>query len=135
MKTPRAQLARLIAKTTLTSQSTDIAKEVAAYLLEEGRTQELDSILREVQADWAKQGYVEVIATSAHELTPEARKAIEAEACRLYPDAKKIVITSRLQPDVIGGVRLQIIDHQLDLTTRGQLQKFKMLAVYGKDNK
>lgn len=135
MKTPRVQLARLIADKSKSSDRKTLAKEVACYLLEEGRTQELDSILRDVQAIRANEGFVEVIATSAHELSATICQDIEAEARKLYPNAKKVCITPRLQPDLIGGVRLQIIDHQLDLTTRAKLQKFKMLAVYGKDNK
>lgn len=134
MKASRVQLAQLIADETQKSGlSAKQAKSIAAYLLETRRTTELASLLRDVQAAWAKRGYVEVIASSAHELTAEAVRDIEAEARRVYPDAKKVVITPRVQPDLIGGVRLEIIDHQLDLTTRGKLTQFKMLAVQGKD--
>ena len=134
MKTPRSQLAKLIAARTLTSGfSKQEATAIAAYLLEERRAGELASILRDVQADWAKSGYVEVIAASAHTLTPAILKDIEAEARKVYPEAKRIVVTEQLQPDLVGGVALVIVDHQLDLTTRGKLQEFKMLAMQGKD--
>lgn len=134
MKAPRRQLAKFLADRTLKSGlSKQEATAVAAYLLEENRAQELPSIVRDVQAEWADAGYVEVLAASAHELSVEALKDIEAEARKLYPDAKKIHITTQLQPELVGGVKLTIIDHQLDLTTRGKLQQFKVLATNGKD--
>lgn len=134
MKAPRSQLARIIAARTLQSgTSKQLAKEVAAYMLEENRTGELASLLRDVQADWAKDGYVEVIAASARELSPQVMKDIEAEARKVYPSAKTIRITPQLQPDLVGGVALTIIDRRLDLTTKAKLQHFKMLAVNGKD--
>ena len=134
MKTPRSQLARIIAARTLKSgPSKQLAKEIAAYMLEENRTGELASLVRDVQADWAKDGYVEVIAASARELSPEVMKDIEAEARKVYPEAKTIHITPQLSPDLVGGVALTIIDRRLDLTTKAKLQQFKMLAVNGKE--
>lgn len=134
MKTPRSQLAALIARRTLQSGlPKKEAISIAAYLLEERRASELASLLRDVQADWAHDGYVEVVAASAHALTPAVMKDIEAEARKLYPASKRIVVTEQREPDLVGGVKLMIIDHQLDLTTRGKLQEFKMLAMEGKD--
>lgn len=134
MKTPRSQLARIIAGSTMKSGvSKQLAKEIAAYMLEENRTAELASLVRDVQAEWAKNGYVEVIAASARELSPQVMKDIEAEARKLYPEAQTIRITPQLSPDLVGGVALTIIDRRLDLTTKAKLQQFKMLAVNGKE--
>jgi F0F1-type ATP synthase delta subunit len=134
MKTPRAQLARIIAaRTVKTGTSKQLAKAVAAYMLDENRTGELASLVRDVQADWAREGYVEVIAASAHELSPQVMKDIETEARKIYPAAKTIRITPQLQPDLVGGVALTIIDRRLDLTTKAKLQQFKMLAINGKE--
>lgn len=134
MKTPRSHLARIIAGRTLKSGlSKPMAQQLAAYLLEENRTGELASLIRDVQAEWAREGYVEVVAASAHELSPQVMKDIEAEARKVYPEAKTIRITPQLQPDLVGGVALTIIDHRLDLTTKAKLQQFKMMAVNGKE--
>lgn len=134
MKTPRTQIARVVAKQTLAHRftHTDI-QSLAAYLLQEGRTGELGSLLRDVQADWANRGHVEVIATSAHELSATAVREVKAEARKLFPNAKQISVTQKLDPTVVGGVQLQIVDYRLDLSVMGELQKFKMLAVQGKD--
>ena len=70
MKAPRTRLARLVADQTLKKGvSKHFDREIAAYLLSEGRTNELDSLLRDVQADWAEAGHVEVMARSAYPLT------------------------------------------------------------------
>ena len=133
MKTSRLQLSRLIARQTLAEQPNNLAKQVAAYLISEHRTGELASLMRDVQAERAEHGYVEVVAHCAHELSEGVRRDIEAEARQLFPAARHVTVTEQLEPDLIGGVRLEIVDRQLDLSTRGQLQKFKMLAARGKE--
>jgi F-type H+-transporting ATPase subunit delta len=134
MKTPRTDIASILASRTLQKGlgKAEIMS-LAAYLLEEGRTGELDSLLRDVQADWAKDGVVEVIASSAHELSPQVIKDIEAEARSIYKDAKRIIITTKIDPEIVGGVRLAFVDYRLDLSVAGELKKFKTLATNGKD--
>src|ERR1700743_3624712 len=117
MKTSRVRIAGVVADHTLAQGiSDDYAHEIAAYLLSEGRVGELDSLLRDVQADWTVKGYVEVLARSAHQLT-DAVKADIAERVRpLFPDAEKIVVTEVIDPSVIGGVQIRLSDRQLDLS-------------------
>jgi F0F1-type ATP synthase delta subunit len=110
-----------------------LSRELAAYLLTERRTGELDSLLRDVQADWAEAGHVEVVATSAFPLTPAVRRDIEKRVKAVYPRAKQVVINEVRDPAVIGGVRLNLPDRQLDLSVRTKLHRFKQLATAGKD--
>lgn len=134
MKTPRTRIAGVVADRTLKSgTSQQLSRELAAYLLAERRTGELDSILRDVRADWAKAGYVEVVARSAHQLSDAVRADIERQAQSLYPAAKQIVVSQVLDPEVIGGVRLTIIDRQLDLSIETTLHRFKQLTLSGKE--
>ena len=129
MKQSRTKLARLIADKTLAGKATPrFKKEVAAYLLAEGRTNELDSVLRDVQADWATAGQVEVIARSAHDLTPRLRTDIIKKLKPLYPQAKRISVVEVHDPAIIGGVRLNLADRQLDLSVQSKLDRFKALA-------
>jgi len=129
MKASRTRLSKLIADKSLKSGvSKKLAREVAAYLLQENRTNELDSILRDVQADWASAGYVEVVAASAHELTPQINKEITNQVKKLYPNARQIIVNQRHDPAVIGGVRLMLADQQLDLSVEAKLNKFKQLT-------
>jgi len=134
MKAPRSQVAQVIAKQTQGGTfDKHEAHAIAGYLLQQKRTAELDSLVRDVQAVWASNGYIEVLATSAHELTTTARRDIEVEARKLYPAAKQVVITPRIDPDVIGGVQLQVVAYQLDLSTKGKLQQFRAAALEGSD--
>ncbi len=105
-----------------------LAQETAAYLLETGRTNELASLLRDVQNYWADHGYVEAIAASAFPLSAKAKNEIRREISHLYPKAKRIIITEQLDPDVVGGVRLEMPHRQLDLSVRAKLNTFKQLT-------
>jgi F0F1-type ATP synthase delta subunit len=134
MKVSRTRIARAVADRTLEQGvSKRLSRELAAYLLSERRTGELDSLLRDVQADWAEAGHVEVIATSAFPLTEAVRADITKRAKVLYPEAKQFIINETHDPAVIGGVRLSFPDRQLDLSLRTKLNKFKQLATQGKD--
>lgn len=129
MKTPRTRIAATIADRTLKGGKTaSVAREVAAYLLAEGRVRDLESVLRDVQADWAKAGHVEVLAASAHPLEAGTRADIEQQIKKLYPKATQIIVTEVLDPAVIGGVRLSLANQQLDLSVEAKLNKFKQLT-------
>lgn len=135
MKTPRTRIASTIAAQTYGDGKINpaYAKKVAAYLLSEGRAKELDSLLRDVQADWAQRGYVEVIVRTAHELESSAKNDIVARLQQLYPKANEIAVTEVLDPSVLGGVQISLADKQLDLSVEAKLNKFKQLTTAGKE--
>lgn len=134
MKLPRTQISSTIADHILKDGSSKkYVNEVAAYLLLERRVNDLDSILRDIQASWAEDGYVEVIATTAFPLDASTRIEIEKRIKKYYPSAKKIIITELHDPEAIGGVRLSLANQQLDFTIETKLNKFKHLTTVGKD--
>lgn len=134
MKTPRAQMARVIANRVMagTFGRKDITS-LAALLLGERRTGELGSLMRDVQFQLAQHGVVEVVATSAHALTAGMNEHIEVVVRKVFPKAKRIYVVPQYDPSVVGGVKLMFSDYQIDLTVAGDLRKFKALAVQGKD--
>ena len=135
MKTPRNRISRTVADRTLKSGSknTKLTQEIAAYLLTERRVSELESIMRDVQQDWAEAGQVEVIAASAHPISSTVKNDIIARIKPLYPEAKQIIVTETIDPEIIGGVRLSLANQQLDLSVEAKLDKFKQLTTAGKD--
>jgi F0F1-type ATP synthase delta subunit len=134
MKQPRTKLAKTIADQTLAhGASKEYAQEIAAYLLAENRVGDLDSILRDVQGDWAKAGFIEVLAHSAFPLTQSINDEITRQVKQVYPDAQEIRITEVHDPEVIGGVQLKLPNRQLDLSIEAKLNKFKQLTTAGKD--
>ncbi|MCL4357727.1 F0F1 ATP synthase subunit delta [Patescibacteria group bacterium] len=133
MKTPRTQIAGVIIKHLANVSPQRLAKEVAAYLLNENRTDELDSLMRDVVAERALTGTVEVTAVSAHRLSEAALKDIEAEVRLVYPQAEQIIISPKIDTNLLGGVRLEFPNAQLDLSLRAKLNELKTLITYGKD--
>lgn len=129
MKTRRTRISQAIADKTLSSGSSKkLSNEIAAYLLSERRVGDLDSILRDVQADWAEAGVVEVVASSAHELNSKTDADITKQVTKIYPSAKRIIVTHVHDPEIVGGVRLNMPNQQLDLSVEAKLNRFKQLT-------
>jgi F0F1-type ATP synthase delta subunit len=128
-KVPRTRIAGAIADRTLKKGADKrYAKEIAAYLMSEHRVNGLDSIMRDVMDDWAKAGYLEVLAYSAHPLTPALKREITTRIKAVSPHAKQIIITEQRDPAVMGGVRLRLANRQLDLSVEHKLNQFKQLT-------
>jgi len=130
MKIPRSQVAPVLAGLTLKpdADTKQLSREIAAYLLDESRTGELDSLMRDVVASRADEGIVEVTAISAHELSDGVRQDIEKLVREQFKDAKQIIINQRIDVNLIGGVRLELIDRQVDMSIRNKLNRFKERA-------
>jgi F0F1-type ATP synthase delta subunit len=134
MKISRTRIAHTIADRTLKGDpKKKLSQEIAAYLLTERRVGDLGSLLRDVQADWAEAGFVEVLATSAHPLSTTVKADIAKRIKPLYPNAKRIIVSEAHDPEVIGGVRLSLANQQLDLSIEAKLNKFKQLTTAGKE--
>lgn len=134
MKTSRSKIANMIADKTLKDGvAPEYVKEIAAYLLSEHRIGEVDSLLRDVQAAWASRGYVEVLARTAHSLTPQETEEIRRQISALYPNAQNVAVTEVSDLNVVGGVRLSLANQQLDLSVEAKLNKFKQLTAAGKE--
>ncbi len=132
-KVPRHDIAALIAEKSLSSNTAGLSREVAAYLLAEGRTSELDSLLRDVMLARASRGVIDVNVVSKYDLTEQVRDQVRAQVRGLYPDAKRIELNEYHDNSVIGSIRVELADKQLDLSVQAKLNKFKSLVATGKD--
>lgn len=129
-----SKVGRTVLTRTLSKRLSDpkIAQEIAAYLIAEKRTQELDSLVRDLAQYRADhENIVEVEAVSAHPLDIAAKAQIKAKITALYPAVKQIIITERHDPEALGGVRLELANQQLDLSARAKLNRFKQLTSKG----
>ena len=130
----RLELAEIIGKHTLNVEATDELKAaIAAFLIEEKISDELDSLMRDVQAYRASQGYLEATVVSAYPLNDVVRKDVQDLLKQEFPDAKKISLNERTDPGVIGGVRIEMAGEELDLTVKAKLNTFKRLTAARKD--
>ena len=132
MSKSRHHLAEIIGERSLhVDNFKALAKEVAAYLLETGRSDELESLMRDVMAYRAAHGVVEVTTLTAHPLSDQDLVDIRAILKQEYPHAKKFTIDQQQSPEVVGGVLLSMPGEQLDLSVRGTVNKFKRLTLSG----
>ncbi len=122
----RTKLASYIADTADgKSPAVDLAKDVAAYLVDEGKVAELNSLMRDVAEERAvRNGFLEVTAVSAFKLSEAEKQEIEKVARLQYPRVKEVVIRSEIDESAVGGVRLLLPHHQLDLSIRTKLNRF-----------
>jgi F0F1-type ATP synthase delta subunit len=131
-KIPRHQIAQVLAERSLGRVNTKaFSDQIAAYLLHERRTADVEPLLRDIMQYRADHGIVEVIAVSAHSLSASVREDIERQVRTIFPDAKQIIISEELQPEVVGGVRLELPNQQFDLSVRAKLSRFKQLTTRG----
>lgn len=98
-----------------------IAKGLASYLIEQRRSGELESIMRDVAAlRHAQNDVIEANVISAFPLTT----AVKNEVARLLP-AKKVVMNETIDKSVLGGVRIEAGSTLIDATIRRQLETIK----------
>jgi F0F1-type ATP synthase delta subunit len=130
MKTPLHQVASVLAKQSLKagSHQTKFSKEIAAYLLGSNRTGELESLLRDMTLYRAEDGIVEVTAVSAFDLPAHIKQDLQNRVKQLYPKAQQIIINERRDPSLVGGLKLELPDAQLDLSIRAKLNRFRALT-------
>lgn len=129
MNVSRRHLAEVIGERTLHTKDTrELAREVAAYLLDTGQSAQLESLIRDIMEYRAQHGVVEAIAVSAHDITDATVKDVEAILKHEYPKAKSLHVIRHIDPAVVGGVRVDLANEQLDLTVRNRLDTFKRLT-------
>lgn len=134
MTTTRHDLVEVIAKKTLGIKDYNtLVREVAAFLLEENLVNDLDSIMRDVIQFRLASGIIEAVVVSAHPLSDADLKDVKDLLRQEYPDAKSYIVDQRLDPSVIGGVKINLPGAQLDLSIFEKLSLFKRQTAIGKE--
>ena len=129
MKDTRHHLASIVAERTLHITNKDeLAKEIAAYLLHEKETSGLESLIRDVMQYRANKGHLEAVAVSVSPLTEQVLDDIELMLKKEYPNARNVVITEKRDPTLVGGLRVDMANEQLDMSVQSKLNTFKRLT-------
>jgi ATP synthase F1 delta subunit len=93
-------------------------------LLEKGRMPVIFRIRRQYDALWDKENKrLGVTVTSAVELDPEIAKRIGAEIEE--QTGNTVELSSRVDPDILGGLVLQVGNMVLDTSIRNRLEKLR----------
>jgi len=133
MKVSRLKIAEVIGKRTLgVYEPKKLAREIAAYLLSDGRVDELDSLIRDIIAYRASQGILEVRLTSAHQLSNQLKTEVKRLVRSYKPATKTVILSEITDKQLIGGIKLGLANLQLDLSLRAKLNRFKQLTNAGK---
>ncbi len=132
MKVPRHILAEAIAQRTLQVKDAGLlAKEIAAYLLAEHRTGELEPILRDIMQYRLSHGVLEAEVVTAHDVTADVLKQVKQILRATHPSADTVHLAKRQDPSVVGGLRVDMANEQLDLSVSNRLSTFKRLISEG----
>ena len=71
----------------------------------------------------AKRGEVEATIISAHQLNKKQSDQIAAAIKANSKGAKEVVISSKIDPSIIGGIQVQIGDQFLDLSIKSRIEE------------
>jgi F0F1-type ATP synthase delta subunit len=103
-----------------------IARQLAAYLIEERRSRELPAVMRAIDEELSRRGSSQLTITSAHATDLDTKKQL---AKLLGISAEKAVFSEVIDKTVIGGVKASSGETEIDLTVRARLNKFKVKVV------
>jgi len=102
----------------------ELFSQLAAFLIDTGRTKELNLIVRDIEYFLAENGVVNATIISAYELTAETKKALEAFV-KKETNANHVSLSSMVEPAVLGGVKISIPGREVDQTIARQLTVLK----------
>lgn len=121
-----AQVIQHIGETT--PDQAKLAEAIALYLTQKRRTKELDGIIRSLATLREQDGMIEATVTSAFPLSQDLKRNIRA-LITAQRSAKHVVINEVVDPSVIGGLKIETGEHQLDVTVQTKLQSLKQAIV------
>lgn len=104
------------------SKSKNLAKLLAAYLIDSHRTDDINSLARDIlQIRADKTGTVEVTAIVAHDIDNDTRSEIKEMIRAVQPNVKKVIINQQVDSSAIGGIRLELANALLNSTVDARL--------------
>ncbi len=122
-KYSRSELVKYIANNL---SKADLPNKTAAFLIDNNKASELDSIMRDVNELRKKnQATSEVTVKTAHPLTPEIRRQIEYTIKSQFPDVNQVILHEVIDQKIIGGIVLEFANEVIDASVRGKLNKLK----------
>lgn len=96
--------------------------ELAAYLIETGRTRDVDQTVLAVEEALADRGVVVATITTARPLDDQLRAKITE---RFTPAGATMYVREKVDPNVIGGFRIELPDGEFDGTIEHKLTTLK----------
>ena len=114
----RAALSELLAGTN------DLVRNFLLLVAEKGRGAEIEEIAREFERLVAREeGVLDVELTTAVELSDDEARELTSQIERA--SGRRVVATRNVDPDLIGGIVLQVGSLRLDSSVRGRLERLR----------
>ena len=118
---PRARAAAL---EDLLSGGEELLRNFLLLLVDKGRTGQLEEISREFERLVAEhEGIVHAELTTAIELSDDEARDLLAQIEKA--SGSKVEARRSVDPDLIGGIVLQVGSHRLDASVRGRLERLR----------
>jgi F0F1-type ATP synthase delta subunit len=104
-------------------------REAAAWLIATGRTRQVDYLVQDVAMVLAQDGYLAARVTTARPIDTKVKREVEGFLSRLT-QTERIELTTDVDTDLLGGLRLETPNGSLDTSLR---TKLTALATLGGD--
>ena|SRR3990167_7750397 len=105
-----------------------IAKTLAAYLVDERRSGDLDAVLRKLTELRAENGIYEANVSTAFAVDGLIRKMVEDLVRQNKPTARQVIVNMSQDPELVGGLKLETHDLSLDTTVNTKLKHLYQLT-------
>lgn len=114
----------------LPDQTSAEVKQFVRLLAREGDLRLLDEVLRHVQTLVPSLGSEDhnVVITSAHELSTAEKEKLQAKLAADYGN-QEMKIRYEVEPDLLGGLRIQVGDRVMDHTVASRLDALRAKLV------
>lgn len=127
---PRDEKSAQISELLKSKSVSDITVNLCTTLAGNARLSELPKVASTFgQLMKAKRGQVDAIITSAEALNKKETDQIAAAIKHTSKGAKEVVISSKVDPAIIGGIQVQIGDQFLDLSIRSRIEELSRSPV------
>lgn len=107
------------------SSEKNIASVVASYLIDTKKTQQLDSLMRDVMNAREMHGTYEINVISAHKLSSSQVDKVKAYVLEHFDGCKEIIVHQTVDPALLGGIRIESVNSLVNRSLRGELNYIK----------
>lgn len=116
----RRKVAALLADELIAGKN--VTKKLAAYLIETKKTRELSLYMRDIESALNERGILLADVASSHILTSDTENTI-IHFLKKTTGAKDVHLRPKVDPSLLGGVRIETPDQRLDNTLRHRLNQ------------
>jgi len=101
-----------------------LVKQLAAYLIDNNQTKELELIVRDIEYELQVRGTILARVTTRFDLADSVKSEIK-KMIQQKTDSKTIVFKEIIDPKIIAGIKIDLPGKQLDATVARRLTRLR----------